>query len=240
MSLRPAPAVLVAAVFSACAHADSTLVYEASRPEGKAWELRIFTAEFEARVEGGPVQPAGYLLFDGTARLVFYSVDDAGKRYWLLPQPVGSAAGGEAGESRPPLSAVDPVRTRPAPLARPEFAPTPGQEDVAGVRCRIVSEVRDGKPFAEHCMATASALGISERDVRTLSRLFNTGTGYAMGWGLAGTQDERFISVRTRDAAGRQVVELRSVDNKPLPIGRVRIEPDYLKVEPPGGAKPGP
>jgi hypothetical protein len=231
-------AALAGTLAGSAAQAAGTFVYDGTGADGKPWELRISTSEFFARIEGGPQQPASYLLFDGSTRLVFYAIDTAQKRYWLLPTP--GAGGAQPPATPPPVSAAEPVRAVPAPIARPDFTPSDRQEEVAGLRCRVVQHTVDGKPASEQCMATPASLGVSERDVRTLTRLLNTAQGYGMGWGVLGTRDERLVSIRARDPEGKVTAVLKSVDGRPLAAGAVRVGADYRRVDPPGAAGAGP
>ena len=112
----------------------------------------------------------------------------------------------------------------------PEFALTGESDTVAGVRCRVVNELRDGAPVIEHCMAGKAALGITERELRTLARTFEMARERDFGWLATATADEAFISVRSRALDGGTRLTLVAVSTDPLPKGHLRVTRDYREV----------
>ena len=106
---------------------------------------------------------------------------------------------------------------------------------VAGVRCRVVEELQDGKPIIRHCMADKSRLAITERETRTLARVFEMARERGYGWLGASTKDEKFVSVASKDLRSNKTLELKSYSTKPLDIGHLRIPREYKMIE---GKKP--
>jgi hypothetical protein len=144
-------------------------------------------------------------------------------------QAVLAAAEGaaeDAAEERPE------AQRPPQPTKAPVFQPTTDTAEVAGVRCRIVQELIDGKPAIEHCMANKAALGITEREVRTLARLFVLAREREWDWLGAATTDEEFVSVRSRDPARNKTLVLESVSTDPLPAGHLRVPKGYKEIKP--------
>jgi hypothetical protein len=103
-------------------------------------------------------------------------------------------------------------------------------ETVADVRCRVVMEFVDGEPAVEHCMANKAALGITERETRSLSRLFEMARKRGWDWLPAATGDEEFVSVRSRRAADGAAWTLRSVSTAALPAAHTRIPRDFREL----------
>ena len=113
----------------------------------------------------------------------------------------------------------------------PQFKPSRKTEMIAGVRCRIVLELIDGEPAIEHCMASKATLGITDREMRSLARLFVMARERDLDWLGAATEDEQFISVRSRDIRRRKTLSLQSVSTKPLPFGYLRVPKDFVEVK---------
>jgi hypothetical protein len=102
---------------------------------------------------------------------------------------------------------------------------------VAGIDCRIVHEIIDNEPVIEHCMANSARLGITDRELITLSRMFRMARDRDYGWLATGTQDEEFVSIKSRDLRNDRTMELTSVDTTPLPAGHMRVPKHYKEVE---------
>ena len=103
--------------------------------------------------------------------------------------------------------------------------------NIAGIRCRVVHELRDGEAVMEHCMANSAALGVTKREVITLSRLFSMSRKMDFDWLGTGTKDEEFVAVQSRDLGNNRVLQLTSVSTKPLPAGYLRIPRSFKLVE---------
>lgn len=137
------------------------------------------------------------------------------------------AAPEAAAPKETPEPAPAPARTADAP----EFAPTAQMDEVAGVRCRVVNELRRGEPAIEHCMANETALGITEREIRTLARTFAMARAQGLDWLGTATTDEEFVSVRSRALDGGAALVLESVSTEALPPDHLRVPREYRKVQ---------
>jgi hypothetical protein len=139
------------------------------------------------------------------------------------------AAGHPAQQTSPgPASTQTPSEAR-APVA-PKFAPTAAMDEVAGVRCRVVTELRDGETVMEHCMASKAALGITERETRTLARTFAMAREQGFGWLGTATADEEFVSVRSRAPDSGAALVLETVSTAALPRERLRVPRAYAEL----------
>ena len=101
--------------------------------------------------------------------------------------------------------------------------PTKKTRSIAGIQCRVVRELRDGEPVMEHCMANSARLGISDRELITLARLFAMSRNMDFDWLGVGTADEEFVAVQSRDLRDKRLLQLTSVSTQPLPAGYLRI-----------------
>ncbi|MEA3276199.1 MAG: hypothetical protein U9Q81_13095 [Pseudomonadota bacterium] len=122
---------------------------------------------------------------------------------------------------------------------RPTFKPTKKTEKVAGISCRVILELIDGAPALEHCMANKAGLGITERETRTLSRMLVLARSRGFGWLGAATEDEDFVSVRTRDLRDDKTLTLKSLSTDPLPAGYLRVPRTFKEVKPASGDDAG-
>jgi len=121
----------------------------------------------------------------------------------------------------------------PALVKYPRFEASAKTDKVAGISCRVVEEVVDDKPVVEHCMANKAALGITERETRTLARLFALARQRGWDWLSAATKDEEFVSIRSRRIGGDGNLMLKSMSTEPLPAGHLRIPRSYKEVKRP-------
>ena len=144
-----------------------------------------------------------------------------------------AGGGEETGTGEHPPASQSPPRLP----ATPQFNPTPKTGEIAGVSCRIVLELIDGEPAIEHCMANKAALGITERELRTLARLLVMARERNLDWLGAATKDEEFISLRSRELKHGKTLSLQSVSTAALPPGHLRVPRDYKEVK---ADRPGP
>ena len=128
----------------------------------------------------------------------------------------------------------DPATSKqpPALPEKSQFKPSPKTDEIAGVRCRVILELIDGEPAIEHCMANKAALGMTEREMRTLARLFVMARKRGYDWLGAATEDEDFVSVRSRDMLRGKTLNLTSASTNALPAGRLRVPKDFIEVKP--------
>ena len=128
----------------------------------------------------------------------------------------------------------NPGAAKPAPKdapTTPVFKPSSKTDEVAGVKCRVVIELVDGEPAIEHCMANKAALRITERESRTLARVFMMAREQGYGWLGAATKDEDFISVRSRTLGGNKALQLVSLSTKPLEQGYLKVPTDFTEAK---------
>lgn len=150
----------------------------------------------------------------GTSELAAASPPSSG-----VPEPAQQAP-----ESETPTPDPEPPPSLPV---KPELRATRDTREVAGIECRVVDELRDGKPVLQHCMANKARLGITERETRTLARTFTMARERNLGWLGTATEDEEFVSIQVRDPeSGRQLV-LQALSTEPLPRGHLRIPREY-------------
>ena len=138
----------------------------------------------------------------------------------------------------PPVALADSAASAAPPakpsgrLPPPKLKATKKMRTVAGIRCRVVHELRDGEPVMEHCMANSAALGVTKREVITLSRLFSKARTMEFDWLGTGTKDEEFVAIQSRSLGDNRLLQLTSVSTKPLPAGHLRIPKSFKLVEP--------
>lgn len=139
-----------------------------------------------------------------------------------------------AAPERPAAATEKPAvaNTESAGLApSPQLKATKKIRTVTGIDCRIIFELADGKPIIEHCMANKARLGITERESRTLARLFLMARKQGFDWLGATTSDEDFVSVQSRDVRRNKTLEMKSVSTAPLPSGYLLIPRSFKKTE---------
>lgn len=141
----------------------------------------------------------------------------------------------EEGDTAEAEEAEDAQKPEAAPaLAKaPRFEASRETDEVAGISCRLVREMVDDKPVVEHCMANKAALGITEREIRTLARLFVLARERGWDWLGAASKDEEFVSIRSRRIGADGGLTLKSVSTNPLPAGHLRVPREYKEVKPP-------
>lgn len=107
---------------------------------------------------------------------------------------------------------------------------TKKKKTIAGIRCRVVEEFSGGQPVMTHCMADKARLGITEREIRSLARLFKMARERDFGWLGTHTKDEDFVSIASEDLQSKKTMRLTAVDTKFLPAGYLRIPRHYKKT----------
>ena len=243
------------------AMADLRLTYSLSGPESESLVKHFSVRHFFVRVEDG-VDSSSYLLYQAGKFFPLYSVDSSDETWTRLTPPVTASLGplsrhqkpsAEDGEKKAEASAgaevtagdgEKPAVTRTA-AEEPALRPTKKNLEVAGIDCRVVHEVFDNEPVVEHCMANSARLGITDRELKTMSRLFNMARQRDFGWLAIGTPDEEFISVQSRDLRNDRLFQLTGVDNGALPGDYLRIPRHYKQLQPeppqvPGSPQPPP
>lgn len=151
----------------------------------------------------------------------------------VAPETVKPVESGTPEQPVPGVKAAGPTEKTAEPLPKkPELKASREKREIAGVECRVVEELKAGKTVLQHCMANKARLGITEREIRTLSRTFVMARERAFGWLGAATEDEEFVSIQTRDPeTGTQLV-LKHVSTEPLPQGHLKIPREYKHQNP--------
>jgi hypothetical protein len=216
--------------FTTLAGADAALTYELIGTDGIKTVKKFSTARFFVRVDD-PEDEKHYLLYQAGKFFPLFSVDQANATYTRLTPTVTPYMGPETTAKKvadETPSEVKAVERSPAP----NLNPTNKMRTVAGIRCRVVQELLDGKPVIEHCMANSAELGITTREVTSLSRLFVMSRDREYGWLGTSTEDEEFVSVQSRDLRDKRELQLIAVSTEPLPAGYLRISKEYQEVKP--------
>ena len=115
---------------------------------------------------------------------------------------------------------------------------TKKKRTVAGKRCSVVFELADEKPVAEHCMSGTGELGLSKREVVTLSRLFTKAANLNLNLLGAATEDERYVSIQSRQPDSKAGQILKSVSKTAIPYEKMRIPEDYKQLQPAASKAP--
>jgi len=178
-----------------------------AEPASEAGGTTAAAASAQGSAEGGPPAPT--------------AVDDSEDRDDDGAVREGSEHDDETAKEPAPPPALAPA---------PRFQASTKMDEVAGISCRVVQEIVDDKPAVEHCMANKAALGITEREMRTLARLFVLARKRGWDWLGAATEDEEFVSVRSRRLDGDALLELGSVSTDPLPQGYLRISRKFTEI----------
>lgn len=231
-------AVICTGCYVSQAQADATLVYETLDAEGaKTQHTFSITGRF-VRIDTLPRQQPGYALFD-TGRMIMFDVDETTHSY----KPV------KAGQSWHPAVQVAPAdtaedntskeasaETAAEPAAATRLKATKKKRSVADKRCRMVLEIANDKQVAEHCMSGTGELGISTREMVTLSRLFTKADNLGLNLLGVATADESYASIQSKLADGKSSQTLKSVTKAAIPTDKMRIAEDY-KLVPPKASK---
>lgn len=220
--------ILICSLGISVAHADATLVYALTDSSAGTVNKKISLSRFFARVDSSD-RPHEFLLFQAGKFFPLYRVNTADATYALLSSSTGQKGASEPDSAASKQKAVSGSPHQPADTII--FKPTRKMEGVAGVKCRLVLELEDQTPGIEHCMANKAGLGLTERESRTLARLFVLARKLSYGWLGAATPDEDFVSVRSKlpDQAG--TLELLSVSTAPLQRGYLKVPSEFKEIE---------
>lgn len=141
-----------------------------------------------------------------------------------------TAAEVESKENEAPAEQV--VAEKPAnDTPKTKLRLTKKKKTIAGVPCRVVEEVSGDQPVMVHCMADKARLGITEREIRSLARLFKMARERDFGWLATYTKDEDFVSIASEDLQSKKTLRLNAIDTKPLPAGYLRIPKNYTPTQ---------
>jgi len=214
-------------------HADATLVYRTVSAEGAKTQHTFAIAGRFVRVDMD-TEPERYWVID-TGLLTMADVDQATQQYTFgkLPRPELPAAAKQKTLATPQgeQGAEQTVSTAPMLSPEPDLVPTRKKQNLAGIICRMINEVVDDQPVAQHCMAGTGPLGITSREMVTLSRLFTVARRMELGWAGVATADERIVSVDSRLGEGQAAQTLLSISYDWIPDERMQVSKKYKRVE---------
>ena len=187
--------------------ADSTIVYDRIASGDLKTRQTISISGRWLRIDSEPKGKADYILMD-TGRMLMFEVDDAGRRFHQ------SHVGQFYWPERKP----------------PKLKPVMEKMTVSGVRCQKIGEWNEERQVREHCMVAGSALGLNERETKTLSRLF--AIAGRIGWDLPGvsTRDERQVSISSQGDEEATKLQFVSVAHDPIPDVRMKIPDHYEQI----------
>lgn len=231
----------IACIFTGCyaslAQADATLVYETIDTEGAKTQHTFLISGRFVRIDTDPREQPGYSLFD-TGHMVMFNVDETAHSYtpvkagrFFHPSiSVTPPEKAEAGTAEKAASTEVAEKTA-DPTPASTLKATKKKRTVAGKRCRVVLEIADEKPVVEHCMSGTGELGLSKREVVTLSRLFTKAANLDLNLLGAATKDERYVSIQSQRADDKASQTLKSVSKTAIPFEKMRISEDYKQLQ---------
>jgi hypothetical protein len=192
-------------------YADSVLVYELKRPSGETVKQTISIDGRWLRLDTEPRGQADYVLMD-LGRLIKFDVYDKTKSYQATR--MGMLYWPETANVIPRLK----------PLRKPA--------NIAGARCQQVNEIiPTGETVVKHCMSSTAPLGLNDREMITLSRLFMLGRRLNVGWPAVATKDERQVSISSHARDGT-IQKFVSAWHGNLPYTKFKIPDDYKRITP--------
>jgi hypothetical protein len=205
------------------AGADATLVYETVTDKNDK-VLHTFGISGRFVRVSKDTEPDRYWVIDA-GLLTLADVDVAGQRYTFtkLPRGMRQESGQDSNVKQAPAAAP---RLSPQPV----LVPTRNKRNIAQVLCREVRETHDGDPVALHCMAGTGPLGLTNREMVTLSRLFMLARRLDLGWAGVATADERIASVESRLQDGSATQILQSVSHDPIPDAAMQVPKRFKRV----------
>ena len=248
-------AFIVAGCCAQLAQADATLVYETSDTAGAKTQYTFSISGRFVRIDSEPREQSGYSLFD-TGRMVMFNVDETAHSYMPVkagrffhpsisvtpPDTTANKTAEKPASSKPAedSSAEKTASSDPAVAASTAttLKATKKKLTVAGKRCRVVLELADEKPVAEHCMSGTGELGLSKREVVTLSRLFTKAANLNLNLLGAATKDERYVSIQSQRTDDKASQTLKSVSKTAIPSEKMRIPEDYKQLQPAASKAP--
>ena len=225
----------VVLAFTKPASADARLSFELTEADGSKGVKQFSIARFFVRIDD-PSDKERYLLYQAGKFFPLFAVDQTNSEYTRLTPAVTPYMSPHSREHHGADQTTDEGGTKQASENRagtaPELKPTKNMRKVAGIECRVVHELLDGKPVVEHCMANSARLNIADRELITMVRAFEMARNRDFGWLGIGTEDEEFVSVQSRDLRDNRVLQLTGVSTKPLAQGYLRIPREYKEIEP--------
>jgi len=214
-------AITLMAGYGMHANADTTLSFTLTTPDGKQSEQQFEISGRFIRMDDDSKAKSRYKIIDTGHQLVI-TVDDANKTFRVT----------HAGYLYWPKTTKS-----------LHFRPTRKMKHVAGHACRVVMELGKTKMKAEHCMSNSGQLGLNNREMISISRLFSFARRLDWGWPGATTKDERMISISSKDLTGEarfKLQELKSVSHEVFDRSRLQVPRSYKRQSPDLPAPPTP
>lgn len=231
-------AAICAGCYASMAQADATLVYETLDTAGtKTQHTFSITGRF-VRIDTDPRKQPGYSLFD-TGRMVMFNVDE--KTHSYLPVKAGDffhpAIQVKQPDSKEDSTAKKTVSSdtnvnKADPATVQTLKATKKKRTVSDKRCRVVIEMANDKQVAKHCMSGTGDLGLSDREVVTLSRLFTKADKLGLDLLGVATEDEKYVSIQSQRTDDKTSQTLKSVSKIAIPTEKMRIAEDYKLIKP--------
>lgn len=228
-------AIICAGCYATLTQADATLVYETLDAAGSKTQHTFSIMGRFVRIDTEPREQPGYALFD-TGRMVMFDVDE--KTHSYKPVKAGSHF-----HPAIPVTTVDTAEDSTAEKVASTNAnttlastlkATKKKRSVAEKRCRVVLEMADNRQVAEHCMSGPGELGLSKREVYTLSRLFTKAENLGLNLMGVATEDERYVSIQSLQAVDKDKASqtLKSITKAAIPTEKMRVAEDYKMIKP--------
>jgi hypothetical protein len=207
-------------------NAETSLTYELVDAQGAAKE-QIYTLHGRwARVDNATVSKQKHLILD-TGFMIMHVVDSEKTAFSTFGEShfhQGKQKQTEADDAIAKQAAIRAAKI-------PTLKSTGNKDTVAGIQCNIVNEIEDAKLVAEHCMASAHALGMNNREMITMARVIDFSKQWTDPDWIAIQSNEQFVSIRSRPAGGGATFSLKSVSHEIPPGDYFRIPPDYKKLD---------
>lgn len=220
-------------------YGDATLVYQTVDADGEKMQHTFSISGRFVRVESDTA-PDRFQVID-TGMLTMADVDRMTMRYTFENLPRGYPSTAVPATRRQAIETPEetqsggkvsePVVTAPVLSPTPQLSPTRKKQNMSGIVCRMVREMVDGRPVAEHCMAGTGPMGVSSREMITLSRLFTLARRMELGWAGVATADERIASVDSQLADRRGSQTLLSISYDWIPDAHMQVSKKYKRVK---------
>lgn len=219
----------VTAGLSFAINAETTLVYELVDSQGAAKEQTYTLHGRWVRVNNSNENETAenYFLLDSGFMIMHVVDDEKGEFFTFGESPHHQS------RTVPKTPAAD-ATTKQLTEKKADksvLKPTGKKDTVAGVQCRVVNEVLNDKPVAEHCMADVVALQMTPRELITMARLIEFSKEWTDPDWIAAQSDEKYVSIRSRPVDGDANFILKSVSHELPPVDYFRIPPAYKKLD---------
>ena len=216
----------IAAGLSHTVNAETSLTYELVDAQGATKE-QIYTLHGRwTRIDNATVSKQKHFILD-TGFMIMHVVDSEKSVFSTFGE--SHFHQGKQEQTAADVATAKQAAERESKV--PTLKPTGNKDTVAGIRCNIVNEIENEKPVAEHCMASASALGMNQREMITMARLVDFSRQWTDPDWIATQSNEQFVSIRSRPAGGSATFQLKSVSHLIPPSDYFRVPAGYQKLD---------